>query len=115
MHIYYLVGVLMALDIVGGVLAAMMGKSNKTDTGTLSSKAMRDGLLHKAGECLVVIAGCALDWALGTDCVAYGSAVCIICAELLSLIETLGLMGVPIPSVIKRVIDVLREEDGEGR
>ncbi len=50
-----------------------------------------------------------LDRLLGMDYIR--NAVCIgfIANELLSIVENAGLMGVPLPAMIRKVIDILKE------
>lgn len=53
--------IFMIFDYASGIWAAAKGKSNKTATGRLSSKAGWDGLAKKAITLMVVLAACRLD------------------------------------------------------
>ncbi len=51
----------MVFDYISGIMVAIKGKSNKTNSGKLSSKAGWNGLLKKGGTLLVVLVACRLD------------------------------------------------------
>ena len=103
--------IFMVIDYVTGLTVAGVFKaSTKTDSGALESRAGYKGLCRKCMILLFVLIGYRLDLALG---VAYlKDAVCIafIANELISIVENAGLMGLPIPSVITKAIDVLNEK-----
>ena len=52
-----------------------------------------------------------LDILIGTDYIRYTVIIGFICNEVISLIENAGLMGVPIPKVLTKAIDVLKNEE----
>ena len=62
--------VFMAADYATGLMCAWRGVSNKTQSGTISSKAGFDGLLRKACIVLVVLIASQLDVATGTQAMA---------------------------------------------
>ena len=88
----------------------MFGKSPKSENGTLESRAGFKGLCRKGMMLFYVLIAARLDLLLGTDYVR--DAVCIgfIANELLSIVENAGLMGLPMPEAITKVIDVLKKE-----
>ncbi len=97
----------MAADYVSGlVLAGVFHRSPKTPGGTLESKAGLKGLLRKGGMLLVVLAACRLDLTLGSHFIRDGAVIAFLVNETLSLIENLGLMGVPEPDVILSLIHI---------
>ena len=51
-----------------------------------------------------------LDILIGTDYIRYTVIIGFICNEVISLIENAGLMGVPVPNVIEKAIDVLKNK-----
>ena len=57
-----------------------------------------------------VLVGAQLDSLMGTEYVR--DAVCIgfICNEALSIIENAGLMGMPLPEILRKSIDALKSE-----
>lgn len=106
---------MMAADYITGLLvAAVWKRSNKSKTGALDSRAGFLGLCRKGAILLVVWVAVMLDHALG---VGYArTAVCLFFAgnEGLSLIENLGLMGVPFPKFLKGALEALRDKGDEG-
>ena len=103
--------ILMAADwITGGILLpAVFGKSPKSPNGALESRAGWKGLCRKGMTLFYILIAACLDRLLGMDYIR--NAVCIgfIANELLSIVENAGLMGVPLPAMIRKVIDILKE------
>lgn len=103
--------IFMSIDYVSGLaVAGVFKKSSKTDTGALESRAGWKGLCKKCMIMVFVLIGHRLDVELGFDYIK--NAVCIgfMANELISIVENAGLMGIPIPAVIKNCIDVLKEK-----
>lgn len=106
---------LMAVDYVTGVLvAAVWHRSNKSATGALDSKAGFKGLLKKCMILLLVWIGVLLDNALGAAYIRTAVILFFIGNEGLSLLENLGLMGVPFPAFLQRALEALRENGDKG-
>ena len=107
---------LMIIDYIMGVLvAAVWHNSPKSETGTLESRAGWKGLCRKGVVLLIVLVAARLDIVLGTSNIVRNAAIIGYSAnELISIIENAGLMGVPIPSIIQKAIDVLQKKaEGE--
>ncbi|NLF26509.1 MAG: phage holin family protein [Clostridiales bacterium] len=102
----------MALDYLTGLAAAARGKSDKTETGGLSSKAGFDGLLRKAVIMLVVLMAALLDRALGTEASMFLSATACyyIANEGLSMLENAQALGVPIPEALRGALENVRRK-----
>ena len=62
---------------------------------------------------LIVLVAVRLDLAMGTTVIKDAVVIAYIVNEALSIIENAGLMGLPIPNVIKKAIDVLQKKDDE--
>ena len=106
---------LMAADYLTGILvAAVWQRSNKSATGALDSKAGFKGLLKKGMILLLVWLGVLLDNALGAAYIRTAIIIFFIGNEGLSLLENLGLMGVPFPAFLKRALEALREQGDNG-
>lgn len=106
--------IFMAIDYATGLLlAAVFKKSKKTETGTLSSRACFEGLVKKGITLLIVLVACRLDILTGTNYIRDAAVIAFCVAEALSILENAGLMGVPIPAVITKAIDVLKKENDE--
>ncbi len=98
----------------GVIVAGVFHKSKKTETGSLKSIAGWKGLSRKGVTFLVVLLAHRIDLLIGTPFVRDGVIIAYIVNETISIIENAGLMGIPIPAVITRAIDVLKEKE-EGK
>lgn len=101
----------MAVDYISGSLVALVfHKSNKTETGAYNSAYGLKGLCKKCLMLLFVLVAVQIDKVLGTDYAR--DAVCIgFCAnEVLSIIENLGLAGIPMPQAITKALDQLQKK-----
>lgn len=102
----------MAVDYTTGLLVAgVFHKSEKTETGTLESRAGWKGLCRKGMTLLIVLVAAQLDKVTGTDVIRNGVIIAYVANECISIIENAGLMGIPIPNVIKDAIDLLKRKD----
>ncbi|MDF2907139.1 MAG: toxin secretion/phage lysis holin [Herbinix sp.] len=107
-------GVLMAVDVVMGfAIAAFWKKSGKSITGALNSISMWKGLCRKGVSLLIVLVAHQLDTTMGTEYIRSAVIIAFIVNELISIVENAGIMGVPIPSVITRAIEVLKKKEGD--
>lgn len=103
--------ILMGIDILMGLLiAGLWKKSNKSNTGTVSSTSMAKGLVRKGVYLLIILVAHRLDKSLGTEYIRTAVIIAFIANESISIIENAGIMGVPIPSVITKAIEVLRQK-----
>lgn len=95
---------MMVVDYISGVMVAVMGKSQKTEYGGLSSKVGFVGLLKKGMMLLVVLIATFLDEAMGMAIFRDAACWFYIANEGLSLLENLSLVGVPFPEKIKALL-----------
>ena len=103
--------IFMALDYVSGlVVAGVFHKSNKTDTGSLESKAGWKGLCRKCMTLVFVLVAYRLDLVIGTNYIRDAVIIAFIANELISLVENAGLMGIPLPAVLTKAIDILQKK-----
>ena len=108
----------MAIDYVSGlVVAGVFHNSSKTETGTLESKAGWKGLCRKCMTLLFVLIAYRLDLALGVAYIRDAVIIGFMANELISIVENAGLMGLPLPAVITKAIDVLTKKatESEGK
>lgn len=106
--------IFMALDLISGlVVAGVFKKSKKTKTGALNSDSFIKGLFKKCMMLAFVLIAYRLDLMIGTNYVRNAVIIAFCASELLSLVENAGLMGIPMPAVIIKSIDVLRQKAGE--
>lgn len=107
--------IFMVIDYMTGlVVAGVFHKSQKSDSGTLSSKASWKGLCKKFMTLVVVIVAYRIDKMAGTTFVKDAVIIAYIANEAISITENAGLMGVPIPAPITKAIEVLKNKDGDG-
>ena len=103
--------ILMAIDyLTGFMVAAIWHKSPKSKNGALESKAGWKGLCRKGVTLLIVLIGAQLDKLLGVDFVRNAVIIGYAVNELISIIENAGLMGVPVPEVVQRAIELLQKK-----
>lgn len=106
---------MMIADYITGVLVALIWhRSNKTDDGTLSSKAGFKGLCKKGVIILIVWLAVLLDDAMGASYVRTAVILFFIGNEGLSLFENVGLMGMPYPAFLKKALQALRDKGNNG-
>lgn len=124
----------MTIDFITGLICGAMGKSNKTENGYISSSQAFVGLMKKALILLVVLLAALLDKAVsegaGITFEAVMGATCLwfIASEGFSILENVALMGIPVPKILMRLLEVMKdkgdapekkeekeaEEDGKG-
>lgn len=101
--------IFMAVDYLSGlVVAGIFKQSPKSENGALESRAGWKGLMRKGFSLLMVLVACRLDLLIGTTVVRDATVIAICANELISFVENLGLMGVPVPSPLSKAIDVLK-------
>lgn len=106
--------IFMGVDYITGlVVAGIFHKSQKSANGSLESRAGWKGLCRKGGTLLIVLVACRLDLILGSTFVKDAVVIAFVANETISIIENVGLMGVPIPSVITRSIEILKSKAEE--
>lgn len=106
---------MMVADYITGVLVALIWhRSNKTDSGTLLSKAGFKGLCKKGVIILIVWLAVLLDDAMGASYVRTAVILFFIGNEGLSLFENVGLMGMPYPTFLKKALQALRDKGDNG-
>lgn len=116
--------VMMVIDYISGMIAsANEGTKNPTNSAKgLNSKKGLLGILKKIGYVIIVVIAMILDWLilniagkLGfalpfTTCFGLLVAIWFILNEILSTIENVGRMGVPMPPFLKKAVAVLKNK-----
>ena len=103
--------IFMAIDYISGLaVAGVFHASRKTDSGALESRAGWKGLCKKAMTLLFVLIAHRLDMVIGTTYIRDAVVIAFVANELISITENAGLMGVPLPAVIERSIDLLQKK-----
>lgn len=101
----------MGVDYLSGsIVALVFHKSTKTETGAYNSAYGLKGLIKKCLMLLFVMVAVRMDQLLGVSYVR--DAVCIgFCTnEILSIIENLGLAGIPMPAVVTKALEQLQKQ-----
>ena len=100
----------MAVDYISGsIVALVFHNSKKSESGCYNSSYGLKGLCKKGLMLLFVMVGVQIDLLLGADYIR--DAVCIgFCAnEILSIVENLGLAGVPMPQAVTKALEQLQK------
>ena len=106
--------IVMGLDVLCGLLVALMGRSSKTAGGGFLSAAFFKGITLKLMMLLLVMLGTALDNMLGSEGLCRLTVIGFYAAnEGLSIVEKAALLGLPFPAALKKVMEAMRKE-GEG-
>ena len=100
----------MAADYVTGVVVAALGRSKKSKTGRITSKAAVTGIIKKAVILLIILVAAALESATGTEFIRDTVIIFFTGSEGLSIVENAGLLGVPMPAALKKWFEVLRDK-----
>ena len=100
---------LMVVDYLSGVVCAgVFHKSRKTSSGSLKSNIGFKGLCKKCMVLCFVLVGQMIGQLVGSEYIRDAVIIGFSLNELISIVENAGLMGLPIPSTVKRMIDVLQ-------
>lgn len=106
--------ILMGLDYVSGlVVAGVFHNSPKSPNGGLESHAGLKGLIRKIFILALVAVAHIADRLLGTTFFRDAAAIAFCANEIISILENAGLMGIKIPKVFRKAIDVLRSKAKE--
>lgn len=100
--------------LTGLIMAGVFHNSEKTPNGALESRAGWKGLCRKGVTLLIVLVACRLDLVMGSNFIRDAVVIGFIANETISIVENAGLMGVPIPAVITRAIDVIKHQGESG-
>lgn len=102
----------MAVDYVLGIIIALVWhKSQKSEDGSFESNASLKGLLRKFSALIVVFIAVQLDTVTHTDGYIRTAVILFFMAnEGFSIIENLGIMGVPLPEVVKNAFTTIKAQ-----
>lgn len=103
--------VCICIDYISGTIVALVfHNSNKSETGAYNSSYGLKGLCRKGLMLLFVVVAVQVDTLMGADYVR--DAVCIgFCSnEVLSIVENLGLAGVPMPDAVVKALEQLQNK-----
>lgn len=104
----------MVIDYATGIIVAgVFHKSSKTENGSLESATGFKGLMKKVAILFVVAVGACIDKTVGTTFLRDSIVIGFMLNEVLSIIENVGLMGVPLPKVVTKAIELLKTKAGD--
>lgn len=99
---------LMIIDLITGTLvSAVWHKSSKTKSGKLSSRVMFKGVVKKVLTLVIVVIAYQLDILLNINMIRYIVIIMLIIEEILSIIETITITGLKVPTIITKALDIL--------
>lgn len=102
----------MIVDYISGlVVAGIFHASKKSTNGALESRAGWKGLCRKGMTLFFVLIAYHLDAVIGTNYIRDAVVIGFIANEVISIIENAGLMGVPIPPVVEKAVDILTTKE----
>ena len=106
--------IFMSVDFVMGlIIAGVFKRSSKSQTGALDSRAGWRGLCKKGTMLLFVLVAHRLDLMLETDYIKTAVIIGFIFNEAISIIENAGIMGLPLPSIVGKAVEMLRELEND--
>ena len=106
--------VCMMIDyLMGLTVAGLFQRSKKSDNGGLNSFIGWLGISKKITSLLFVVIGVELQKMTGIVGIREGIIIALVVNELISIIENAGLMGIPVPVQITKMIDILKQKENE--
>lgn len=103
--------IIMAVDYITGIACALIWKkSPKSENGAFESKASIKGLFRKGAMLAIVWIAYNLDLMVGTTFLRDAVIFFFIGNDGLSIVENLGIIGLPLPDVIKNAFEVLKKK-----
>lgn len=106
--------IFMAVDYATGlIVAGIFHRSKKSESGALESRAGFKGLCKKGVALLFVLIAYRLDITIGVDYIRDGVIWAFLANELISIIENAGLMGIPLPAILTRAVELLQAKPKE--
>lgn len=103
---------LIVSDVIVGMIKAMLCKSDKSQSGGLSSASMFSGGVKKILILIMIALATLLDSVIIPEDSYIRSAVAAyyIANEALSVIENIGACGVPLPKFLYKILDSLKNK-----
>lgn len=103
--------IFMCIDyFTGFVVAGVFHKSTKSKNGALQSKAGWQGLCRKGMTLMFVMIAYRLDILTGSNYIKDAVIIGFCANELISIVENAGLMGLPVPKIMAKAIDILKNK-----
>ena len=104
--------IFMVIDYITGVIVAgVFHKSRKSENGALESGAGWKGLCRKGVILLFVLVACRLDLIMGITFIRDTVIIGFIINEGISITENAACMGVPLPAIITKALEILKKNN----
>ena len=107
--------ILMLLDVITGIVKAMLGKSEKSSKGYLDSAIMWQGGLKKLLTLTIICVSTIINYVTFPDTTVIRTATIsyYVATEALSILENASVCGLPLPKSLKNVLEKIKNENNE--
>lgn len=104
----------MIVDYISGiVVAGVFHASKKSENGALKSSSGLKGLCRKCMILFIIVIMAQVGKVANIDYLRNAAIIGFIANEIISIVENAGLMGVPLPKIVYKAIDILTEKGKE--
>lgn len=104
----------MIVDYISGiVVAGVFHASKKSENGALKSSSGLKGLCRKCMVLFIIVIMAQVGKVANIDYLRNAAIIGFIANEIISIVENAGLMGVPLPKVVYKAIDILNDKEKE--
>lgn len=104
----------MIVDYISGiVVAGVFHASKKSENGALKSSSGLKGLCRKCMVLFIIVIMAQVGKVANIDYLRNATIIGFIANEIISIVENAGLMGVPLPKVVYKAIDILNDKEKE--
>lgn len=104
----------MAIDYGSGfVVAGVFHASKKSANGGLDSNAGWKGLARKVATLVIILLARFVDVLIGTDYIQNAVVVFFTVNEIVSILENCALMGIRVPKILLKGLDIMYKGSGE--
>lgn len=104
----------MIVDYISGiVVAGVFHASKKSENGALKSSSGLKGLCRKCMILFIIVIMAQVGKVANIDYLRNAAIIGFIANEIISIVENAGLMGVPLPKVVYKAIDILNDKEKE--
>ena len=104
----------MIVDYISGILVAgVFHASKKSENGALRSSSGLKGLCRKCMILFIIVIMSQIGKAANIDYLRNTAIIGFIANEIISIVENAGLMGVPLPKIVYKAIDILNDKEKE--
>ena len=104
----------MIVDYISGiVVAGVFHASKKSENGALKSSSGLKGLCRKCMVLFIIVIMSQIGKTANIDYLRNTAIIGFIANEIISIVENAGLMGVPLPKIVYKAIDILNDKEKE--